>query len=149
MRIKANAGRYVLASVVIVLGFAPALFSQTGYPLKQPQFRNVSHYWTHFQYSWVNPGFSIPVHEWQTPTEYFWPSLTLEEANAWTGQRVRCAYRTNTVTGGCKVGERGTVRNIERVPDGGYSVVVHWETRPEDEPKYYGRYSSRVFLTRE
>jgi hypothetical protein len=149
MRIKGNAGRSVLVSVVIALGFAPTLFSQTGYLLEQPQFWNVSQHWIRLHYHWVNPGFSIPVHEWQTPTEYLWPSLTLEEASTWTGQRVRCAYRSNTVTGGCKVGERGTVKNIERVPDGGYFVVVHWETRSEDEPGYYGRYSSRLFLTRE
>jgi hypothetical protein len=149
MRVKASVGRCVLVSVVIVLGFAPILFGQTKYLLEHPQFWNVSQHWISFHYHWVSPGFSIPVHEWQTPTEYFWPSLTLEEASAWTGQCVRCAYRTNTLTGGCKVGERGKVKNIESVPDGGYFVVVHWETRSEDDLAYYGRYSSRLFLTPE
>lgn len=145
MRVKA---RYVVVSVIIVLGFAPVLFARTNYLLDQPVFWNLSQHWTSFHYHWVYPGFSIPVYEWQTPTEYFWPSLTLEEARALEGQRVRCAYRSNTVTGGCKVGEKGTVKSIERVPDG-YFIVVHWETRSEDELCYYGRYSSRLFLTRE
>lgn len=149
MRVKAGVGRRVLVSVVIMLGFGPILFAQTRHLLEQPQFWNLSQHWTSFHYHWVYPGFSIPVHEWQTPTEYFWPSLTLEEASTWEGQRVRCAYRTNTVTGGCKVGDRGIVKSIERVPDDGYFVVVHWETRSEDELCYYGRYSSRLFLTRQ
>ena len=149
MRVKASVRRCVLVSLIIVLGFGSILYAQTKYLFEQSQFWNLSQAWIRFHYHWVNPGFSIPMHEWQTPTEYLWPSLTLEEASTWTGQRVRCAYRSNTVTGGCKVGDRGTVRNIERVPDGGYFVVVDWETRSEDEPSYYGRYSSRLFLTRE
>jgi hypothetical protein len=149
MPFQTKGGRFVLRSVIILLALAPVFFAQTNNLLERSQLWNLSHEWNRFYYHWVDPGFSIPLHEWQTPSEYLWPSLTLDEASAWTGQHVRCAYRSNTVTGGCKVGDRGEVNGIEKVPDGGYFVIVSRDTPSKDEPSYYGRYSSRLFLTRE
>ena len=88
-----------------------------------------------------------PLVEWVRPTEWLWPSFSLEEASAMIGQHVRCAYRSDTIYGRCEIGEQGKVLSVEKVPDGGYFIVVYWEGQVQDEPCYYGRYSRRVFLT--
>jgi hypothetical protein len=142
MRFKVQVGMVAL-TMTIALGFRPMPFRGTNDLLDRSQ------YWNQFYYDWVNPGFLRPVREWQTPREYLWPSLTFEEASEWLGRPVRCAYRSETISGRCKIGEPGRVANIEKVPDGGYFVVVQWEKHPQDEPCYYGRYSSRIFLLRE
>jgi hypothetical protein len=98
-------------------------------------------------YNWVNPGFRRPVREWQTPAEWLWPSLTLEEANSMVGRHVICAYRSSATSGGCNAGDRGEVVDIEKIDDNsGYFVVVQWDGHDPLNPCYYGRFSSRLFL---
>ena len=150
MQFRRELGRFcgldlVFGCVFVILATAMLAFTSH---MNQQQSSGTTG-WAEFYYKWVNPGFSIPAREWQTPTEYLWPSLTLLEARAAVGQRVRCAYRSDTVTGGCNVGDRGIVKDIARVPDGGFFVVVQWETAPGSELCYYGRYSRRLFLTPE
>ena len=90
-----------------------------------------------------------PFTEWVRPTEWLRPSFSLVEANSMVGHRVRCIYRTDTFSGGCEIGERGDVVGVEKVPDGGYFIVVRWNSQSQGEPSYYGRYSRRVVLTEE
>ncbi len=90
-----------------------------------------------------------PVVEWVRPAEWFFPSFKQGEAAAAVGHHVRCIYRTNRMSGGCESGERGEVTGVEKVPDGGYFIVVHWNGRNPDEQSFYGRYSRRLFLAEE
>ena len=138
-----------LATGLLAMILTTSLFARTNNMMVRPQISYITKHWEVFYYQWVNPGFSIPAREWQTPTEYLWPSLTFAEAKRTVGQRVRCAYRSDTVTGGCHVGDRGEVKDVHSVPDGGYFIVVQWETASGSRPCYYGRYSSRLFLTPE
>lgn len=88
-----------------------------------------------------------PFPEWVRPTEWLRPSFSLAEANAMVGHRVRCIYRTDTFSGGCELGERGEVIGVEKVRDGGYFIVVRWNSQSQGEPCYYGRYSHRIVLS--
>jgi hypothetical protein len=90
-----------------------------------------------------------PFTEWVGPSEWLQPSFNINEANEMVGHRVRCAYRTDTFSGGCEIGDEGEVVGIEKVPDGGYFIVVRWDGQTQEEPCYYGRYSRRVVLGEE
>ncbi len=90
-----------------------------------------------------------PFTEQVRPTEWLWPSFSLDEATSKVGHRVRCIYRTDLFSGGCEIGDRGEIVGVERVPDKGYFIVVRWNGQSQDEPSYYGRYSRRVVLTEE
>ncbi len=50
---------------------------------------------------------------------------------------------------GCETGEHGKVIGLEKVPDGGYFIVVHWDGQGQDDTCYYSRYSRRVVLAEE
>ncbi len=104
--------------------------------------------WQIFLAKWVRPeGWRLPGCEWVSPTEWLWPSFGIDEVSYMVGKPVRCAYRSNTITGGCEIGEPGKVLGVEGVPDGGYFIVVHWDNQERDKLSYYGRYSRRLFVT--
>jgi hypothetical protein len=90
-----------------------------------------------------------PVVEWVRPSERLSPNFSREEAAAVVGHHVRCIYRTNRMSGGCEIGQRGEVTGMEKVSEGGYFIIVHWNGRNADEQSYYGRYSHRLFIAEE
>lgn len=92
----------------------------------------------------INP--SIP--------DRLWPSFSKDEAAAKVGRRVRLRWNKGFMVHKCFEeelcllvgdGEYGTITAIEKVPDGGYFLLVRWD-HPADHYSYFGRYNHRESL---